>query len=427
MKILRPSLSIAFLLVATCAQAQWTVTGQVVPELAVFDTQMKQLMMTHNVPAGAVAVAWQGRMVLAHGYSWNPGAEDFTTQPDSLFRIASCSKPITSTLVNRLIQEGRLAPGDTVAQHVDLTPRTGASADPRLASVTIRNLLEMLGGFGDPATLGYDPVFRDSVVAQGLGIPLPVSKEDIIRYQSGEPLVANPGTTYHYSNYGYLLLGRVIEAVTGLSYEDYAQTVFKPIGVHKLRQARARKSERATGEVAYHSGYTAPSVLDPSGTILPVEYGGSINEDHLDAYGGWVGSAPDLLRWATNLDDPSAPDAILDQASLARTFALPENYPLPYQDGEYYYASGWAVRHYAGAGYTTWHAGSLPSTSSYVVRVWNGYEIVILLNRRDEGNADAMTSAMDAVVWNSLSQVTSWPSHDLFPRYLDTIWHGGFE
>lgn len=409
------------------AHAQWTATGTEVPSLAAFDTQMQQLMTARNIPSGAVAVAWQGRLVLARGYSWNPGPQDILTRPDSLFRIASCSKPITSTLVNRLIQDGALALDDTIGQYVDLTPRPGTTADPRLATVTVRNLLEMLGGFGDPATLGYDPVFRDRIVAQGLGITLPVSHADVIRYQSGVALASTPGTTYQYSNYGYKLLGRVIESASGMPYERYARRVLNPIGLWNLRLARARQDERAPGEIAYYSGGQATSVIDNSGTLRPWEYGGSINQDTMDAYGGWVASAPELLRWMTNLDAPHAPNAILDQTSLDRMFALPQNFPLPYTPGSYYYASGWSVRDYGAQGRTTFHAGSLPSTASYIVRYRNGFAIVILLNRRNENNPDETTNAMDAALWAAYGQVSSWPTHDLFPQVLPTIMRDGFD
>lgn len=235
-------LAAAFVAVAAPVHAQWTATGIEVPSLAAFDQQMQQLMTARNIPSGSVAVAWEGRLVLARGYSWNPGPQDIVTQPDSLFRIASCSKPITSTLINRLIQDGALALNDTIGQYVDLTPRPGTSADPRLATVTVRNLLEMLGGFGDPATLGYDPVFRDRIVAQGLGIALPVSHADVIRYQSGVALASTPGTTYQYSNYGYKLLGRVIETASGMPYERYARRVLNRAGVWNLRLARAHRT-----------------------------------------------------------------------------------------------------------------------------------------------------------------------------------------
>lgn len=409
------------------ASAQWTVAGIEVPELQAFDEEMHDLMTTRGIPSGAIAVAWQGRLVLAHGYSWNPGTEDLAVvQPDSLFRIASDSKPITSTLVHRLIQDGRLSLDDTIGEFIDLTPRPGTTADPRLPTITVRNLLEMLGGFGDPATLGYDPVFHDATVAATLGISLPVTHEDVIRWQNGEPLAADPGTTYNYSNYGYKLLGRIIESVSGMSYARYAASVLNPIGVWNLRLARARPSERAPNEVAYDSGSMGTSVIDASGALVPWEYG-ALNQYTMDSYGGWVASAPELVRWLTNLDDPSAADAVLDEASVARMFALPENYPLPYNPGDYFYASGWQVRDFGAAGRTTWHSGSLPSTSAFVLRYYNGLDVALLLNRRNENDGGEMAAAMSAAIFDALSHVTAWPENDLFPAVLQTIMRDGFD
>ena len=113
-------LSIALTLTAGSGHAQWTASGTSVPSLVAFDNQMRSLMTTNTIPSGAIAVSWQGRLVLARGYSWNPGSADIVTQPTSLFRIASVSKPITATLVNRLIQDGRLSPTDTIGQYVSL-------------------------------------------------------------------------------------------------------------------------------------------------------------------------------------------------------------------------------------------------------------------------------------------------------------------
>ncbi len=413
-------------LLSTQAAAQWTVTGQAVPQLAAFDTMMQNLMTTRAIPSGQVAVAWQGRLVLARGYSLNPGPNDIIVQPDSLFRVASISKPITATLVNRLIQDGQLSPSATIGSFIDLTPRPGATADPRLANVTVRNLLEMLGGFPDPSVAGYDPVFRDRTVAQALGIGLPVSHADVIRYQNGVALVTTPGTTYAYSNYGYKLLGRIIEAAAGMPYARYAERVFNPVGIWDMRLARALPQLRPSNEVAYYSGRTLVTVMDNSGATVPLEYGG-LNNDTMDSYGGWIASAPELMRWLTNLDDPAAAGAILDATSLARMFGVPQNYPLPYTPGDYYYASGWQVRDYGAQGRTTWHSGSLPSTSAYVVRYRNGFSIAVLLNRRNENNGNETINAIDSALWSAYGQVTSWPGHDLFAQTLQVIMRAGFD
>ena len=414
------------LIIASPVAAQWTVTGQAVPQLAAFDTMMQNLMTSRNIPSGQIAVGWQGRLVLARGYSWNRGPDDLLVQPDSLFRIASISKPITATLVNRLIQDGQLSPNATIGSFIDLTPRPGTTADPRLATVTVRNLLEMLGGFPDPSTAGYDPVFRDRTVAQALGIGLPVTHADVIRYQNGVALSANPGATYAYSNYGYKLLGRIIEVAAGMPYARYAERVFNPVGIWDMRLARALPQLRARNEVAYHSGLSLVTVMDNSGATVPLEYGG-LNNDTMDSYGGWIASAPELMRWLTNLDNPAAPGAILDATSLARMFGLPQNHPLPYQPGDYYYASGWQVRDYGAQGRTTWHSGSLPSTSAYVVRYRNGFSIAVLLNRRNESNGNETINAIDSGMWTAYGQVTTWPAHDLFAQTLQVIMRAGFD
>jgi CubicO group peptidase (beta-lactamase class C family) len=394
--------------------AQWRVTGQDVPQLAAFDAAMNGLMTNHNITSGQLALVWQGRLVLARGYSFNPGPSDLVTQPDSLFRIASLAKPITSTLVNRLIQEGRLSLDRRVADFVDLTPAPGQAADPRLASITIRNLLEHLGGF-DIDLLRFDPMFHDAAIASALRVPLPVGRTDIIRYMGGVGLSHDPGTTFVYSNYGYLLLGRVIEKITGKSYDQYAtSTLLGPLGIRNMRLGRSESGLRAPGEVSYLSGFTGTTVMDGSGRVVPYPYGW-FNLENMDSHGGWIASAVELARWLANLDNPNALNAVLDQSSLDRMFSLPQNYSTPYTSGAYYYAKGWNVRDYGGGRRNTWHDGSLPGTTAYAVRLSTGFDYVVLLNRRDETGTTNYASEIDSAMAGVYLQTAQWPSHDLFP------------
>ena len=422
---------VCFCLVSTLlgtrvALAQWQVTGTPVPELAPFDDAMQAIMTAHAIPSGEMAVTRQGRLVLAHGYTLNPGPDDIVVQPQSLFRIASVSKPITSTLINRLIQEGRLSLTDTLGEYVDLTPPPGETADPRLATITVRNLLEHLAGFAVYDTAGFDPMFYDANIAAALGISLPIGQPDIIEFMNGVALVTDPGTTYNYSNYGYLLLGRIIEAVTGMSYADYAASVLNPIGIWDMRLGRSLQQYRAPGEVFYDSGFFGTTVMDDSGDTVPFEYG-AFNIENMDAHGGWIVSAVELARWLSNLDDPNAPDAVLDETSIERMFSLPQNYPPPYNPGDPYYAEGWAVRDYGGGLRNTWHAGSLPSTTSYVVRTEYGWNYAVILNRRDESGQAPYENEVDAAMWNAYDQITTWPDDNEFPHALPVIFRGGFD
>ena len=397
--------------------AQWRVTGVDVPQLVAFDTAMKTIMTQQGATSAQLAITWQGRLVLGHGYSLNPTPQDIVTEPDSLFRIASVSKPITATLVQRLVQDGKLTLNQKLGEFVDLTPSPGRTADPRMARITVRHLLEHLGGF-DIAVLGFDPIGNDAAIASSLGVALPVSKANIIKFMNGISLSHEPGTTFAYSNYGYLLLGRIIEKVTGLTYEKYATSVFNPIGISTMRQARSLIQNRAPNEVFYRSKYANPSVMDNSGAILPLAYGGGNNMENFDALGGWVMSAIDMVRWLSNLDAPSSPNAILNQTSIDRMFAPPENYPLPYVTGNAYYGGGWFVRNYGGSSngsYNTWHDGALGGTTSYVVRLRSGLTYAAVFNIRNETASGDFHGDIDSAMGNVINQINQWPKSDLFP------------
>ena len=406
-------------------QAQWVVKGPpAAAQLVVFDTLMHNFMSSHGVTSAQLAMTWNGRLVLAHGYSLNPGTGDIVTEYDSTLRIASVSKQITSILVNRLIQEGRLSLGNTLGQYFDLTPPPGKTADSRLANVTVRNLLEHLAGFGNMNGI-YDPMFNDANIASQLGVSLPVSQANVIKAMNGVALNNTPGTTFVYSNYGYLLLGRIIESVTGMSYEAYAASVFRPIGVWDMHLARSELAYRGVRDVGYKSGLYRTTVMNSSGQNVPYEYG-AFNIENMDSHGGWNMSAVELVRILSNLDAPSAPGAILDQTSLNRMFATPQNRPTV-PNGNSYYAQGWSVINFGSGQLNTWHGGSLPSTSSYVVRSYHGWDYALILNRRDESGSTDYAGLLDPLMWNAYSTVSQWPSGDLFPRWLPVVFRNGFD
>lgn len=426
MRTLISRLTLLLAVAADPAAAQWTVTGTPVPELAAFDSAMQTFMTARNIPSGQLAVTWQGRLVLARGYSYNPGPNDLLVQPDSLFRLASVSKPVTSTLVHRLAQDGQLDLDQTLASLVDLAPLPGQVADPRLATVTVRDLLEHLGGFNGWPQANADPMFADAAHALAHSVPLPVGQAQITRTVSGVAMAAEPGSTYRYSNYGYMLLGRIVEAASGMSYQRYCDQVFNRIGVWDFRMARSAMTGRYGNEVFYNSGTTSTTVIDPSGAVVPVEYGG-FNIENLGGAGNRVGNAIELVRWLANLDAPAAPDALLDAVSLARMFGLPQNHPLPYTPGSPYYGSGWSVRDFGAGGRTTWHAGSLRSITTSVVRHNSGFNFAALVNRRAPDNSSAWNGELDTAVFGAFAQVTQWPPHDLFPTQLPVVFRSGFD
>lgn len=377
----------------------WRQTGPEVPALSAFDETMKEFMVSRGISAGALAMTYHGRLVFARGYTWakavSPG-----TEPTSLFRIASLSKPITSAAILKLIEDKRLKLNDKVLDILPFAPPEGQSVDPNLQKVTIRHLLQHLGGWDRNKT--FDPMFADERISKALRTSLPITQADIITFMNGQPLQCGPATKYSYSNYGYCLLGRVIEQKTGMSYQDYVnRAILSALGIEKMQIGRSRLEGRAAAEVTYESDRE--------------QVYGAFNLENMDSHGGWLASAPQLARFACAFDDPCH-CPILSAASIETMFALPQTIaPEQYKAGEPYYACGWNVRNYGNGKRNTWHTGSLPGTYSFMARWANGVDCVVLFNRRT-----ADTAKIDGLLRKTVESITEWPDADLFPQMLDT-------
>ncbi|MBT2208091.1 serine hydrolase [Actinomadura sp. NEAU-AAG7] len=387
---------------ARAAARSWQATGPLPAALAGFDSTMKGFMQARDIPAGQLAVVKDGRLVLARGYTWSADTTS-PTQPTSLFRIASISKPLTATAVLRLVQDGRLKLTDRAASLLGLS----TAADSRLADVTVLRLLQHLGGWD--GSVSPDPMFQDATIAKALGVPLPVSQAAIMKYVSDRRLDHAPGTKYAYSNYGFLLLGRIIEKVTGQSYGSYVQqAVLTPRAIKRLKLGHSRTSE--SGEVRYYSGYTGPTVFDNSGTTVAYPYG-AFNLENMDSHGGWLATALDLTRFAGIYDGGTT---VLNSASIQRAFAEPET---GISDG-YYYGCGWQVRPVGGGtGMNTWHTGSLAGTFTLLVRRYDGLAWAALFDQRQEGDAPGYGD-IDPALHDAADAVKTWPTGDLSSRYF---------
>jgi CubicO group peptidase (beta-lactamase class C family) len=179
-------------------------------------------------------------------------------------------------------------------------------------------------------------MFSDVRIADALGIPLPISRERIATFMIGQPLQSTPGAQFAYSNFGYSLLGKVIEVTSGLSYQEYViQMVFSPLNITRPRLAKTLCQFQLDSEVNYHSQFNGSTVFDRSGTQVPSPYG-AWNIENMDAHGGWLASAVDLVRFASTFDNAST-SPVLNQASIDSMFGLPENIlSADYEAGSYY-------------------------------------------------------------------------------------------
>ncbi len=379
---------------------QWYASGQMLSEdLSHLDQAMKEFMVQHEIPAAALAVTYQGRLMYAKGFTWgNP--KDEPVGPDSLFRIASISKPITAVAIFHLIEQGKLSLDDNLTDIIDMTPPSGQQSDPRLKQITVRHLLQHLGGWD--RNQAFDPMFQDRRISRELKVKLPINTADIIKFMAGQPLQHDPGTTNAYSNFGYCLLGRIIEARTGIDYGQYVTNeILNPLGIQHMRLGRTKLKDRAPGEVRYQ------------GTNGESPHGSNI--ENMDSHGGWLASAVELVRFASAFDHPET-CPVLNPASIDQMFALPENLdPKTYHAGDAYYACGWDVRDYGKGFRNTWHNGSLPGTFTFMARWKSGIDCAVLFNKRGDGFGQ-----IDPVIGKVVHEISSWPEGDLFAGMLDS-------
>jgi N-acyl-D-amino-acid deacylase len=382
------------------------VNGKPVPELASFDRAVLGLMAKWKIPGGSVAVLKDGRLVLAHGYGWADRESRQPAGPGSLFRIASLSKSLTAAAVLKLVENGRLRLDDKAFEILgDLKPRPGAVINPELRKITLRHLLQHSGGWDRDQS--FDPMFQSREIAAALGVPSPASSRDIIRYMLEKPLQFSPGTRYAYSNFGYCVLGRVIEKVTGERYEDFVRSrILRPAGVTSMRLGRTRLEDRAPGEVRYYgfpgSGL-APSVFPSGPARVPLPYGGFYIEA-MDSHGGWLASATDLARFIAALDGQPHHPRILSPRSVEEMTARPA--PPLWVGTDNWYGMGWQVRTAEG-GTNWWHTGSLDGTTTLMVRAGIGVTWVVLFNSRPK-DADAFAGELDSGMWKAEQEVRRW-------------------
>jgi CubicO group peptidase (beta-lactamase class C family) len=366
-----------------------------------FDEAVEGHLREYGIPGGALAVVRNGRLVHAKGYGLADLEAKVPVAADSLFRIASISKPVTAVAVLKLAQDGKL---DLDAKAFVLLGLRPEKADPRLADITVRQLLQHTGGW-DREKSG-DPMFMPFRIADERGVPLPPDASAILQYMASRPLDFDPGTRHAYSNFGYCVLGRILEKLSGESYEDHVRkSVLAPMGISRMRLGKSLADQRAEGEVRYYplTGLQArPAFERVKEKEVPWPYGGFCLEA-MDAHGGWLASTVDLVRFATSIDK------VLDAKSQEIMTARPEGL----KPEAAYYACGWMVRPVGKEGKRNlWHAGSLPGTSTLLVLRHDGLAWATMFNDRSRGEGK-----IDPVLHRAADAVKDWPADDLFPKF----------
>lgn len=214
---------------------------------------------------GSILVA-KGNSILIHrmiGYADLDSLQPFDS--DTKFRIASLTKPMTAYLIHRLIQEGRVFKDSSITYYLPEFSLDGAE------SINISHLLHHSSGLISSLKAEIEKQLEQQ----------PHQLDQLVEYAAEAPLKFAPGSDFSYSNFGYALLARVAEVVTGKSYnrliEEY---IFKPAGMdNTIAWASSEKGQnQATGyEYDLLAGYEESSPLDLS---YATGYGNILSTPH---------------------------------------------------------------------------------------------------------------------------------------------------
>ncbi len=314
-----------------------------------------EFMSEFQVPGFSIAIAKGGKFISRKAFGVANIEAGQRLNVDHRFRVASVSKPITSAAIFLLIKQGKLKLTDRVFGKGALLGVT--SPGNRLGKITVHQLLtHTSGGWKNDET---DPMFKH----------LGKNHLELIGWALNNlPQDHDPGKKYAYSNFGYCLLGRIIENISGQSYEDFVkENLLRPCGIETMQVAA--KVGRLRNEVSYY--------MDKK----PLKF--QMNVRRMDSHGGWVGTPTDLVNFAMRVDGFPKPPDILKKESIA---TMTERSGV--NSG---YACGWSVNQ---AG-NWWHNGSLPGLSSLLVRTVDGYCWAAIANTRKK----EIGPAMDKLMW----------------------------
>lgn len=316
----------------------------------------------------SIAIAKNGKLLYAKGYGLADAENQLNVEPYSRFRVASISKLVTAAAIMKLIEEQKLSLDAKVfgPNGILNNPSFGTPKDKRIYNISIRDLLHHSGGWR--ARYG-DQLFMTDFIAKSLRIPKPLKLDDITRFVFTKSLHFTPGTRSSYSNYGYALLGQVIEKVTNLPYEEYVNTtILKPLGITSMSIGRSTRDSSLTDEVAYYEVPEAKKITPYNAMTGQVSKSNGGNDIQLlGAAGGWVSSSVDLIKLALALDgDNNVPD-LLDRKMIDTMVVRPKGF-LPI---------GWIRATDDGRFVRT---GNFAGTSTILVKEPNGVCWVFLTN-----------------------------------------------
>lgn len=359
------------------------VSGTGLPPMKVFDTQFIKYLQEDQIPGAAVTVAYKGKVVFSRGYGYADKEAHLPVKPDSVFRIASLSKPFTAIAILSMIERGKLNLDQKAFVLLsDLKPFESAEkVDRRLYKITIRDLLQMSAGWAHVAVT--DPLFSDRLrnVTLHCTTSLRPNSTAVIRNLMQEPLDFDPGTDHVYSNVSYCILGKIVERISGKSIQNYVnELIIEPECLRTIKQGSTLQSSAA--EVKYYPCESGcDGVLPFLRSPVSQAYGGAFSLEAALASFGWIGSMPDLVRFVSTFAGENQVPPPLSSKMIDLMLARPS---LPcWKEKTEYFGMGFEVqRNKDGDLISFSRHGSLPGSMALVEHQANGISWAAAFNSR---------------------------------------------
>ena len=345
-----PRIRFAILLLVAAGRAP--LHAQTVPEKV---NALMEKYLAYGQFNGSVLVAGREGILFKRGYGFANFEWDVPNAPDTKFRLGSVTKQFTSMLVMQQVEIGTIRLDAPISRYLPDYPK------PQGDRVTVRHLLTHTSGTPNYTSL---PGFRDD---RGI-YPL----EKLVARFSSLPLEFAPGTSWKYSNSGYVVLGAILEKATGIPYERLLQEkIFRPLGMK-------------------NSGYDHSEPILKKRAAGYENRGRLVNADFLDmsvpfSAGALYSTVEDLFLW----DRALYGDSLLPERRMTEYFT-------PFLHN---YAFGWGVGK-IGVGKSkdsvmaTWHGGGINGFNTLIVRVPEFRQLVVLLNNTGGTRLEEMSTAI---------------------------------
>lgn len=325
-----------------------------------YDSYVYSMMKEYAIPGVSIAISKDEKLVYSAGYGFANIRERERVTTTHLFRLASCSKAQTALCIMSLYEEGKLNMNSKVfgpegILKDEFTETTDNPFVDGVKDITVENLLYHNSGWTVEA------------IFDTWGTPyysLNTLDERIDYLVHNQAFGYSRGTTYSYSNISYSILGRIIEKLSGTSYESYLRQIVAKAGVTDMWCSKTKIEDKRDNEVVYYP---------QNGTT-----GYQNNMEIVGGCGAVIASAPDIIKIICAQDYGTVVPDILKKETLDLLYTPSPNYNR--------YMHGWRTGHSYYTNWASYHGGNLAGVGTLMIRGKKGVNAVILCNSRSYNN-----------------------------------------